>query len=212
MGTAQAQASVSGSVSVVSDYRWRGYSLSDGRPAAQATLAYDHPSGAYAGLFVSSVRLGAERETGIQGLGYAGYSARLASGVSWDAGVSYSDFSRPSNYAYAEYHVGLAHVEWNARLSHAPRYFGQEYSASYAELNLTPWSDRDLAPLLHIGLLHSPRPEYLGPRWIWDGRIGLAYSFGLTTVQLSWNTVSRSRNGGGGDDRSAWVVRLTRWL
>lgn len=208
-----AQAYVSGSVSAVSDYRYRGYSMSDGRPAAQATLAYDHPSGAYAGLFVSSARLGAERETGIQGLGYAGYSRRLASGMSWDAGVAYSAFSRPSGYDYAEYRVGLAHVDWNAKLSYAPRYFGRQFSASYVELNLTPWSDRELAPLLHVGLLRSPGAAYPGPRQVWDGRIGLAASFGPTTVQLSWGTASRARTTAFGDvDRSAWVLRLTRWL
>jgi uncharacterized protein (TIGR02001 family) len=213
VGTVQAQAYVSGSVSIVSDYRWRGYSMSDDRPAAQATLAYDHPSGAYAGLFVSTVRLGAEREAGVQGLGYAGYSGRLTGGLSWDAGVAYSAFSRPSSYDYAEYHAGLAHIDWSARLSYAPRYFGRSYSASYAELNLTPWSDRALAPLLHVGLLHSPDLEYLGLERIWDARIGLAYSVGLTTVQLSWSTASSARTiTGGYVDRSAWVLRLTRWL
>lgn len=187
--------------------------MSDRRPAAQVALAYDHPSGTYAGLFVSSVRLGAERKSGLQGLGYVGHSGRLASGLSWDAGVSYSDFSRPGGYAYAEYHVGLAHVDWSTRLSHAPRYFAQQYSASYAELNLTPGSDRELVPLFHVGLLHSSGPQYLGPRRIWDGRIGLAYSFGLTTVQLSWGTASSARTAASGaSDRSAWVLRLTRWL
>lgn len=213
VGTVQAQEYVSGSISVVSDYRWRGYSMSDGRPAAQATFAYDHPSGAYAGLFVSSVRLGAERDGGIQGLGYAGVSGRLAGGLSWDAGLAYSAFSRPSGYGYAEYHAGLAHIDWSARLSYAPRYFGRSYSASYAELNLTPWGDRALAPLLHVGLLHSPGLEYLGLERIWDGRIGLAYSIGLTTVQLSWSTASSARTiTGGYVDRTAWVLRVTRWL
>jgi uncharacterized protein (TIGR02001 family) len=213
IGTVQAQEYLSGSVSVVSNYLWRGYSMSDGRPAAQATFAYDHPSGAYAGAFVSNVRLGPEQETGVQGLGYAGYSARLTSGLSWDAGIAYSDFSRPSDYSYAEYHVGLAHVDWSAKLSYAPRYFGSQYSASYAELNLTPWSDRELTPFLHVGLLYSAGLQYLGSRRIWDGRIGLAYSFDLATVQLSWSIASSDRTPTGGYvDRSAWVLRLTRWL
>ena len=139
--------------------------------------------------------------------------ARLTGGLSWDAGVSYSAFSRPSGYDYAEFHVGLAHIDWSARLSHAPRYFGRSYSASYAELSLTPWSDRALAPQVHVGLLHAPDLQYLGLERIWDGRVGLAYSVGLTTVQLSWSTASSARTPTGGYvDRSAWVLRLTRWL
>jgi uncharacterized protein (TIGR02001 family) len=187
--------------------------MSDQRPAVQATLAYDHPSGAYAGLFVSNVRLGPERQNGVQALGYAGYSARLAGGLSWDAGIAYTDFSDPDGYGYGEYHVGLSHVAWSARLSYAPRYFGRSYSATYAELNVTPGSDRELFPLFHVGLLRSTVPPYLGPKQIWDGRIGLAYSIGLTTVQLSWGTTSYARTTAGGDsDRSAWVLRVTRWL
>lgn len=212
-GAVQAQTFFSGSISVVSDYRWRGFSLSDRRPAVQATLAVDHPSGAYAGAFVSSVRFGFERRTGVQAMGYAGYSARLAGGVSWDAGFAYSDFSRPDDYAYSEWHVGLAHIDWSARLSHSPRYFGRPFAATYVELNLTPGSDRELVPLFHVGVLRSSAPEYLGPRRFWDARIGLAYEIDLTSLQLSWGTASRARTtAGGSQDRSAWVLRLTRWL
>jgi uncharacterized protein (TIGR02001 family) len=213
IGTAHAQAYVSGSASVVSDYRWRGYSLTDDRPAVQAALAYDHPSGGYAGLFVSNVRFGPDPQTGVQGLAYGGYSSRVAGGLSWDVGAAYTDFSRPRGYGYAEYHAGVAHVAWSARLSHAPRYFGRSFAASYAELNLTPFSDRALVPLLHVGLLYAPRLQYLDLRWIWDVRVGLAYSVDLTTVQLGWSTASSDRTiTGGYADRSGWVLRLTRWL
>ena len=38
--------------SLTSDYLYRGYSLSAGRPALVATLSYDHPLGAYASASV----------------------------------------------------------------------------------------------------------------------------------------------------------------
>jgi uncharacterized protein (TIGR02001 family) len=53
-----ATAQLSGTLSAVSDYRYRGVTFSDRRPAAQAGLAYDDPSGWYAGAFGSTVRLG----------------------------------------------------------------------------------------------------------------------------------------------------------
>jgi uncharacterized protein (TIGR02001 family) len=213
LGAVQAQGFVSGSVGAVSDYRWRGYSLSDRRPAVQATAVFDHPSGGYAGLFLSSVRFGAEAKAGVQAIGYAGFAERLANGLSWDAGAAYSAFSSPSGYDFADFHVGLAHVDWSVRLSYAPRYFGRPYSATYAELNLTPGSEHALVPLLHVGLLRSSVPPYLGPQQVWDGRIGVAYSIDLFTVELSWGTASRARTTASGDyDRSAWVLRVTRWL
>ena len=53
----EACAQVSGSVTLVSDYRYRGISLSDGRPTAQLSVAYDRPDGWYMGAFASRVRL-----------------------------------------------------------------------------------------------------------------------------------------------------------
>lgn len=181
---------------------------------AQASVAYDHRSGTYAGVFVSNVRLGHDRRNGAQVLGYAGYSARLPSGgLSWDAGAAYSGFSGSDGYGYAEYHVGLAHANWSARLSYAPRYFGQDYSAAYAELNLTPGSERALAPLLHVGAQRWSASPYLEADHAWDARIGISYSHDLLTAQLSWGTASKSRAvAGGGRDRSGWVLRLTRWI
>ena len=51
------RAQVAGSVGVVSDYRYRGMSLSDGRPAVQLSIDRDFAAGTYAGLMLSSVRL-----------------------------------------------------------------------------------------------------------------------------------------------------------
>ena len=41
----EARAQVSGTVSLVSDYRLRGISLSDGEPEPQVNLGYDSPGG-----------------------------------------------------------------------------------------------------------------------------------------------------------------------
>ena len=71
--TATARADWSGSIALVSDYRFRGISLTDGQPALQAGVAYDHPTGLFAGLFASNVDL----DPGGSGLGgqvYGGYA------------------------------------------------------------------------------------------------------------------------------------------
>src|SRR5438552_816935 len=54
-GSAAAQ--LSGTLSGVSDYRYRGNTLTHRLPAAQAGVAYDNPHGWYAGAFGSTVRL-----------------------------------------------------------------------------------------------------------------------------------------------------------
>ena len=77
-GTA-AWAQTSGSATIVSDYRYRGVSLSEGHSAAQITLGYDSPSGWYAGGFASSARL--DYVNAEQLIAYAGYTRRLSSGL-----------------------------------------------------------------------------------------------------------------------------------
>src|SRR4051812_15593973 len=55
--TAPAQAAdLSGEATLVSDYRYRGISLSDGKPALQGSLDLEPEAGPYAGLWASSIR------------------------------------------------------------------------------------------------------------------------------------------------------------
>ena len=60
------RAEVSGSVTLVSDYRFRGVSLSDESPAAQFSLAYDNRSGWYAGVFGSSTQFAYQSSRNLQ--------------------------------------------------------------------------------------------------------------------------------------------------
>src|SRR5439155_7805223 len=53
----EALGQVSGSASLVSDYRFRGVSLSQEKPALQLNVLYDDQSGWYAGAFASSVQI-----------------------------------------------------------------------------------------------------------------------------------------------------------
>jgi uncharacterized protein (TIGR02001 family) len=209
---AVADAQVSGSVAVVSDYRFRGVTLSDESPAVQAALLYDHASGVYVGGFASTVRLVPDGDRGFQGLGQVGYALRGPGQVSWDIGALYTDFSRPRGLGYADLYVGAAGTEWTVRLSYAPRYFGQPYSATYVELNVTPATAGAWSPLLHVGWLDQhPAPDD-GPRSRWDGRIGIAYNFDRMTLQLSWATVSELPARAYEQHRSRWVLKAIAWL
>jgi uncharacterized protein (TIGR02001 family) len=76
-----------GSVSLVSDYIFRGQSQTWGRPALQAGIEADHRSGFYAGLALSNVSdhwlAGATSEVDL----YAGFRGKLSDEVSFDIGA-----------------------------------------------------------------------------------------------------------------------------
>jgi hypothetical protein len=113
---------------------------------------------------------------------------------------------------YADFHVGAASTEWSVRLSYSPRYFGQSYSATYVEMNLTPFSEGAWTPLLHVGWLAQNAASPYVPRSRWDGRIGLAYNFEVVTLQLSWVAASSAPSEAYGQRKSTWVLRATAWL
>lgn len=88
---------VTGNVALVSDYRFRGISLSGGDPAIQGSIGVSHSSGFYVGTWASSLEenLGyGSMETDI----YAGWTGEVTSGVTADVGLLY--------YAYFNSGVG----------------------------------------------------------------------------------------------------------
>lgn len=79
---------ISGNVALVSDYRFRGVSFTDGDPALQGGIDLAHSSGLYVGSWASSISGGTpfgEVELDV----YAGWSGDLADGLTFDVGLLY---------------------------------------------------------------------------------------------------------------------------
>jgi uncharacterized protein (TIGR02001 family) len=80
---------VSVGATVTSDYRFRGISQSNKRPAIQGTVGVTHESGLYAGTWASTisnyVAAGSDAEIDL----YAGYKTTTAGGTTIDGGVLY---------------------------------------------------------------------------------------------------------------------------
>ena len=190
--SAEAFAQVSGSASLLSDYRYRGVSLSQNRPAAQLALAYDDASGWYGGAFASTVQLGySHRE--LQAVSFAGYASRMPSGLSWEAGADYSVFTGGQSYSYAEMYVGVAYENVSTRLYYAPRYFGQKSGVIYGEINVSqPLLDR-VRLLAHGGILRNGSEDAYGRpagRHVFDASVGVVIDFDQFSAQLSWVGIS----------------------
>ncbi|MHA7819278.1 MAG: TorF family putative porin [Erythrobacter sp.] len=79
---------VSGNVALVTDYRFRGVSFSDGDPALQGGIDLGHSSGFYIGTWGSTISGGSEfgeLELDV----YGGWSGDVADGVTFDIGLLY---------------------------------------------------------------------------------------------------------------------------
>jgi len=194
-----ASAQLSGTLSGVSDYRYRGISFSDRMPAAQAGVAYDDPKGWYVGAFGSTVRL--EPPGGpsshFQAIAYGGYATRLPSGISVEAGGDYSVFTGASDLDYGEVFLGAATDSLNARIYYSPRYFGKSSNAVYGEINATQPLIERVSLHLHAGVL---RYRYESPyaavystqptENVIDARIGLRIDLDVFQLEVAWVGVS----------------------
>lgn len=179
----------------MSDYRFRGISLSAGNAAPQIGLGYDNPSGWYAGAFASKVSL-REVDSNAQLTAYGGYSRRLESGLGWELGVTRTEFVPTPNYRYSEVFAGLSSDSFNARIYFSPNYFGQSARSIYAELNgAYPIRER-LRLLGHIGYLRTfSDNEYLASYAAtrFDTRVGVGAGIANWEFNLAWVAIERSR-------------------
>jgi uncharacterized protein (TIGR02001 family) len=82
---------LSGEAGVVSDYRYRGVTLSNGNPALQGSVTLEHDSGLYATVWGSTLGHGTRTELDWSG----GYSKELSKGFSLDFSSTY--YSYPSH-------------------------------------------------------------------------------------------------------------------
>lgn len=210
-----ASAQLSGSLSVVSDYRYRGVSLSDERPAAQLGLTYDAAEGWYAGAFVSTVKLEGYETRGVQAIGFAGHAWGMPSGLSLEVGADYAVVTATPRYDYAEVYAGFAFQNVSGRLHFSPRYFGQDATAVYAELNLAQPLLDNVRLLGHVGVLNSAANKYYGnPSGpLIDGAVGVGVDWQGFTLQVSWVGVNHSSGAyatNGIEHRSGVVASLSR--
>ena len=93
---AEPDITVSGNVALVTDYRFRGVSLSAGDPAIQGGIDIAHSSGFYVGTWGSSIEGGdayGEMELDI----YAGWSGTLTPGLDLDVGLLYYAYPAKTN-------------------------------------------------------------------------------------------------------------------
>ncbi len=153
---AQSQAQWGASFSLESDYRLRGYSLTNGDPAATAQLSYDDLSGLYFNL-AGVTRFEAHSPEFMGAIANVGYARRINARFTLDAGVLRSQLRastrRGRAYHYTEVYAGAAVGRVVGRLYYSPRYRSHGVSTIYGELESGFEPARDWKVSGHVGLL-----------------------------------------------------------
>lgn len=212
-----ARAQLSVSATAESAYRFRGVALTNSKPDVRLAVAYDHPSGAYAGA-AGLVGGGANGDVhGLGYLGYVGYVHRTASGLNLDVGATAAHVvdtlqvylkAQPNGVparvvqlrysaSYAELYAGVIKDQLSAHLYVSPNYLDQGMSAAYLDLAGAVRPARRVRLFAHAGLLMpfdrpSPTPAAPAPgrqALQYDLKLGAALELAQSELQLSWTTV-----------------------
>jgi len=194
-----ARAEIGASFTIASQDRFRGYSVSDGYPAATLSLSYDDARGPY---FEASVMAAGTGSEGIKRYRFeenAGYALRIAGGPTIDAGIVHADYSGYRIYGrravYTEVYAGLVMGHVSTHLHYAPNYYQWGVAALYGDidgsLDLTP----HLRAIGHVGLLRQTDGSHEpAGRLTHDWSIGTVRDFGPLSVQASLVSGSNKRS------------------
>jgi len=188
---AQSAWSVEGVAGVVSDYRFRGYSLSDEAPALQAGLTLGHSSGFYGDVFVSSID-----EYGIGNDG-DGADAEITGSIGWagvlagfDVDAAVTAYQYPDgddvNYLEAPVQIGqtVRDVTWTLGFAYAPAQtpLGDEdnrYGSAALAYAPETWP-------ISLSASIGYEDGALAPEGKTDWAFDVAHEFGPTTLRLTW--------------------------
>nr|WP_089219447.1 TorF family putative porin [Sphingomonas laterariae] len=177
---------LSGGVTAVSDYRFRGISLSDEDPAIQPTLTLSHSSGFYGGTWMSNLDdtdTYGEWEIDL----YAGWTGEVASGTTVDAAVVY--YYYPGGHGDSDYfepYVSVAHtfgpVTAKGGVNWAPSSDAtgnEDYVYLYGQLSAA-------IPNTPVTLTGRLGNQDLGPSSYTEWAIGASATFGAITAGIQY--------------------------
>jgi uncharacterized protein (TIGR02001 family) len=194
---------VTGSATLVTDYRFRAVSQSAGDPAIQGGITLNHSSGLYIGTWSSSINFAntgpaTDAVFGNQELDiFGGWTGSLGSGLTADVGLLY--------YAYPGGHVGKAeffepYASVATSFGPAKLKVGVNYAwsqdAIYNDDNLYLYTNLDIGipntPLTVSGHLGYQDGPLAGSFWSSPDETTLDYSIGASATVLGHLTLGVS--------------------
>jgi uncharacterized protein (TIGR02001 family) len=165
-----------GNVSLVSDYRFRGVTLSDKSIALQGGLDLSFDSGFYVGTWASSIEPVGSSELELDL--YVGYGGELAEGVSFDVGALLYTYPDAADTEYVEFYGSLGTEFGDFGVAYAPEQsnIGDDDNLYVYYSGSSSLGDSDLSVTYGIGYETGAFGDLDG-----DGDDKIDWSIGLAT-------------------------------
>jgi uncharacterized protein (TIGR02001 family) len=185
-----ARAQVGATVTITTDERFRGRSVSRGDPAIVFNLSYDHPSGVYANAAATASIVESEPKV-INFQANIGFLHRTTGGTGLDLGIVQSNYSKYASGErsanYTEIYAGFLTRQLAFHVHYSPHYFQPGAQTVYLTVDGVVEPARDWHLTAHAGSLVRVDGATLpnSARVGYDWRIGAARSVGPIELQLA---------------------------
>jgi uncharacterized protein (TIGR02001 family) len=200
-----AQAEVTGTAAIVSDYDFRGFTQTGNDATLQGSIDYSHESGWYIGTWASGVDFGAPKPSTEIDV-YSGFRGSVGD-MGWDAGINYYGYPGASDLAFAEIYGKLSYKIVSGGVYYSNDFGGSSDSGIYVYGDVgIPLGDLTLT--VHAGLSDG---DGVGATYFGDGEggviedsytdygLGLSYTLSNFTFGMKW--VGLDAGDAGSDDR-----------
>lgn len=184
---------------LVSEYSFRGIAQSDETPALQGGIDWSHESGAYLGIWGSSVDFNDGDEASSEIDFFGGYGFSITDKLTADIGgiyYAYPGADSSLDYDFIEAYGSLSYdfdvASLSASYAYSPEFFGGSGDAHYVSLSTEVPLPYDLALYGHLGRQYIEEESVYGVPDYNDWELGLQWQYDAVALNLSYVDTSLS--------------------
>ena len=193
MCTTPAYAEVSSTVTLVSDFVWRGVTQDGNKAAVQGSFDYAHDLGFSGGVWVSTSSHAANGGFGTEVDVYANYSHAFNDMFGVSVGIVEYAFTQAPNANTAEINLGFNVSIVNFSLNYTDDYFACDTSSTYFNVNsgYEVWPAEKLSVNASVGMTMFDDEDNAGMKDYIDYKIGISKEVEGFTTDLSYSDTNR---------------------
>jgi uncharacterized protein (TIGR02001 family) len=188
-----ANAELSSTWTVTSDYDYRGTSQSAKDPAIQASLDFSTEGGWYIGAWASTLDFGpgdpAKWELDI----YTGFSGGSEDGLGWDVGINYYAYPDESDYNFPEIYGKLSYGMFSGGLYYSNDWVNSGDSAFYLNGGVSVPLGDTFSINANVGYSFGEAFSDIDSEYF-DYSIGVGATFGKFDFELKYVDTNLGRN------------------
>lgn len=186
LGSGLANAEISSTWTLTSDYDWRGLTQTQEDPALQASIDWADDSGWYIGAWASNVDFGPGDPSYEVDL-YTGFSGGDEDGLGWDVGFQYYAYPEESDFNFPEIYGGLSYGMFSGKLWYSNDFGGTDESSFYLQGDAAVPLPANFTLDLHVGYSDGDGIEAAyGVSNYFDYSVGASYSIEKFDLSLKY--------------------------